>query len=182
MITRVLAVLVVGSVLAAPVEADDWSGFRKCRPVGTWFINVSFPGTPLQFNELISMHLGGTLSETNQILHANSFPDPDAIPEPPPAPPPLNGSDGFGTWKRLPGCRIQWSFLKLTFNGPNPIAGTPAGYLRVRGISRIRGDHYQTVPGTTSTDLLVGLDPKNPGAVIPFGESVGVGYRLYATD
>ena len=185
---RAIYLTAVALMIASPAQSAGWSGFGQCRPVGTWFINVNFPGTPIQFNGLISFHFGGTLTETNQGLHANSFPDPDGEPAPPPAPPPVNGSDGHGTWTRLRGCRIQWSFTKLVFSGPNPAgmagppAGTPIGYLRSRAKARIIGDQYQTIPGTTSTELLIGPDPLNPDEVIPFGESVSVGYRLYSTD
>ena len=96
MLIRVTIALVMGCLLAGPGRADDRWDFDKCRITGTWLVNISFPDIGLQFQELLSLHRGGTLTETNSGLHANSFPDPNAALPPPQAPPALNGSDGHG--------------------------------------------------------------------------------------
>jgi len=190
MLIRVTIALVMGCLLAGPVSADDRWDYRKCRVTGTWLVNISFPDIGLQFQELLTLHRGGTLTETNSGLHANSFPDPNAALPPPQAPPALNGSDGHGAWRALRGCHVQWSFLKMVFAGadtPNPDgsitpAGSPVGFLRVRTVAKITGDQYFLLPGKTTTELLFGPDPNAPFFVQPFPDSVGVGYRLLPQD
>ena len=187
---RMAIVFFMGCLLMAPVSADDDRHSDKCRVTGTWLVNIEFPDIHLRFQELLTLHRGGTLTETNSGLHANSFPDPGATPMPPPAPPALNGSDGHGAWRPLSKCHVQWSFLKMAFAGAdttNPDgsvtpAGAPVGFLRVRTVAEISGDQYYLVPGKTSTELLFGPDPNAPIAVQPFPDSIGIGYRLLATD
>ena len=191
MLLRITIALVMGFLLATPASADDDRDHSdRCRISGTWLVNIEFPAIGLRFQELLTLHRGGTLTETNSGLHANSFPDPRAVPPPFPAPPALNGSDGHGAWQHLRNCRVQWSFLKIVFSGadtPNPDgsvmpAGSPIGFLRVRTIAKITGDQYYLVPGGTSTELLIGPDPNAPIAVQAFPDSIGIGYRLLPTD
>lgn len=190
MLLRLTIGLLLGCLLAGQVSADGRSHSDKCRVTGTWLVNIEFQAINLRFQELLTLHRGGTLTETNSGLHANSFPDPNAAALPPPAPPALNGSDGHGAWRLLRECHVQWSFLKMVFAGadtPNPDgsmapAGSPVGFLRVRTIAKIMGDQYFSVPGGTSTELLFGPDPNAPIAVQPFPDSVAIGYRLLATD
>ena len=75
MLIRLTIALVFGCLLAGPVSADDKRDDDKCRITGTWLVNISFPDIGLQFQELLTLHRGGTLTETNSGLHANSFPD-----------------------------------------------------------------------------------------------------------
>lgn len=180
----------MGCLLASPASADDRDHSDKCRVTGTWLVNIEFPDIGLRFQELLTLHRGGTLTETNSGLHANSFPDPGAVPPPFPAPPALNGSDGHGAWKSVHRCHVQWSFLKMVFAGAdtqNPDgsltpAGSPIGFLRVRTLAKIMGDQYYLVPGKTSTELLIGPDPNAPIGVQPFPDSIGIGYRLLPYD
>jgi hypothetical protein len=197
MIPRLATVALMVCLLAGPASADDDRGHSNCHITGTWLVDVDFPAVPgLHFKQLLTLHKGGTLTETNGGLHANSFPGP-VLPPGVPAPPPLNGSDGHGSWELLRGCRVQWSFLKMVYAGvdiPLPPseefpaghvipAGSHAGYLRVRSVARIMGDQYVTVIGDTSTQLLFGPDPLAPIFVPPaIGDSVGIGYRLMPTD
>ena len=180
---RVIATLLAGCMLAGQAGADAMHSFDRCRAPGTWVVNVAFDNG-LQFQELLTLHRGGTLTETNGGLHASSFPDPNAIPSEF-GPPPFNGSDGHGTWRYLKDCRIQWSFVKLLFSGANtPVAGLHVGYLRVRSVAKIVGNQYMSMPQSTVTELVFGPDPRteNPMFVQNFGPSVSVGSRWLTTD
>ena len=190
MIIRFATILLVLCLLIGPASADDDRGHSRCRITGTWLVDVDFPAIPgLHFKQLLTLHKGGTLTETNSGLHANSFPGP-VLPAGAPPPPPLNGSDGHGSWKMLRGCRVQWSFLKMVYAGvdiplPPPhsiLAKEHAGFLRVSGTARVMGDSYVVLPGTSTTVLLYGDDPNDPIVAVPFGESTGIGYRLLPTD
>ena len=188
MIKRIVLGFLLSGIIFANADANAFGYFERCKAPGTWFVNVSFPDAGFGFQQLLTLQRGGTLTETNTILHSNSVPDPNG--PPPPGFPPLNGSDAHGSWKLLPGCRVQWSYLKLVFAGipmeapglgPVP-AGTPVGYLRVSVVAKISGDTYISELENSSTELLWGFDPKSPALVIPFGQSNGVGYRWLPSD
>lgn len=170
----------------SPAEA----GNKGKNPVGTWLITVSFPaGGPPPFQELLTFHHNGTLSETNGTLHANPVPG---------APFNLTASDGFGSWERIRGGKIRFSFLKMVFCGPgfNPVTdpttanpadlalaslgcefpGQQIGYLQVRAEATLRGDTYSG--GESFTELLIGPDPMLPAGYIPFGFADSVGQRI----
>ena len=192
MMRRILLGILAGGMIAMPAMADDDDDHRRCKPVGTWLVSVNFPAMNLHFQQLLSLHRGGTLTETNKALHANAVPDPNAAPLPsPPAPPPFNGSDAHGSWKLLPGCRVRWSYLKMVFAGVDlpqqdgsviP-AGFPVGFLHVTTTANIDGDQYSTDLGATTTRLVFGPDPKSPLAPSEtFPDSMAVGYRWNATD
>ncbi|HSN72940.1 MAG TPA: hypothetical protein VLT59_15595 [Steroidobacteraceae bacterium] len=144
------------------------------QPVGTWLLTVSFPpeaGLP-PFQELLTLHHNGTVSETNSTLNGNANPL---------SPLALTGSDGFGAWQRAPDGKVEFSFLKMVFCTQPGVFGCPAanqlvGYLRVRGRAEFRGDVY--TGGESVTDLLGGPDPDAPFFVIDFGAAQSVGKRI----
>ncbi|MDH5310315.1 MAG: hypothetical protein OEY08_10160 [Gammaproteobacteria bacterium] len=161
MLTRYSVAVVVGLLAAVTAHADD-DGNEGCRVTGSWLLKVEF-SSGLRFQQLLSFHRGGTVSETNSGLHAASFPDPnDPPPDPsdPTARPPFNGSDGHGAWRKMPGCKVQWSFLKFVYAGPDlsfpdlpPFeAGAPVGFLRVQSTATIVGDALYTIDDSTVTD------------------------------
>ena len=140
---------------------------RGARPVGTWLVSVTFPQPgPAPFTELLVLHQGGTITETNTTLHANSADNPAS-------PLPLNGSLGAGAWKKAGKNRIKFTFVKLVFNA----GGEHEGYLRVAGTAKIRGNQFEA---TTETELLFGTDINNPFNVIPFGSAPSTGQRIKA--
>lgn len=174
--------------LATGITFADEDGDEGCRIDGSWLLNVQFD-SGLRFQQLLSFHRGGTVTETNSGLHATSYPDPNLPPDPN-GPPPFNGSDGHGSWTKMPGCRVQWSFLKFVYAGPElgpPLLpmivrpGQPVGFLRVRSLAQISGGSIYTVPGTTVTELVFGPDPNSPFRQ-DFGQSNAFGYRLLPTD
>lgn len=152
------------------------AGNNANNPGGTWLVTVSFPaGGPPPFQEFLTFHHNGTLTETNGALHGS------------PAPGPLNAtaSDGFGGWQRIPGGKVRFSFLKMVFCGPAGAGPWPptcvtegqhVGYLRVRAEATLRGDTYSG--GESFTDLLIGPDPDAPILVLPFGPAASEGKRI----
>ena len=141
------------------------ASFFHHSPVGTWLITVEFPeGGPPPFKEFLVFNAGGTLTETNTTLHANSALNPAS-------PLPLNGSMGSGAWKRIGKRTVKFTFIKLVFSA----SGVHEGYLRVSGKARINGNHWT---GEASTELLFGTDLDNPLNVIPFGTAPSSGKRI----
>lgn len=158
-----LFAIIFSALTTTGVANADWGG----RPVGTWLISVTFPQPgPAPFTELLVFHQGGTVTETNTTLHANSADDPAS-------PLPLNGSIGAGAWKKAGKNRVKFTFVKLVFNA----GGQHEGYLRVSGTAKIRGNRFE---GNAETELLFGLDINNPINVIPFGSAPSSGHRIKA--
>jgi len=125
--------------------------------IGTWLITVKFDDPTLQsFNELITFHLGGTLTEVNSTLNANSEFDLAA-------PLKVNGSVGQGAWKRSDSREVSFTFYKMVFCGER---STPAGecinnqllgYLHVNGVFEIDGNAARQV-GVRSNTVLFAPD------------------------
>ncbi|MEL7538031.1 MAG: hypothetical protein AAFZ58_15200 [Pseudomonadota bacterium] len=162
-------ILVLGFVSASDANASWWRGWAD--PVGTWNITVSFPavpGAPPPFKELIAFHRGGTVSETNSSLHANSAN---------PAVPQFNftGSDGYGTWSRINRNTFYFSFVKIVFDGTT---NQQAGYLRVSSRFRIENGKFIQDAADSLTELLIGPDLDAPLQVVPFGGADAEGTRI----
>lgn len=165
--------ILLATATASPAAFADGDDHRPCRVSGAWLTTVAFPPGPPgappgppPFKSLITFHDGGTVSETNTTLHANS------------ANPMLdfNGSEGYGRWKRVHGsCALEYVTLKLVFDGTS---NQHVGYLRVRARLTIAGHEISGVPEDSSVDLLLGLDPDAPLAVLPFGGSFVNGNRV----
>jgi len=172
------AVAALGLMMTSslPAAAQGQSASHP-NPVGTWLLEVTFlSGSPPPFKEMITLHAGGTVTETNGTLNAASgF-----------LPPPLNlvGSDGQGTWQRLPGGMIGVSLTKLVFCGPASVAfcgagqqGQQLGYLRLTLTARVTGTSLTVAADNSSTELVLGPDPTAPG--INFGPASATGFRLH---
>lgn len=164
MIKQELIFLAVLIAALLSMESANASFYHQ-KPVGTWLVTVEFPeGGPPPFREFLVFHAGGTLTETNTTLHANSADNPAS-------PLPLNGSVGSGAWKRIGRHTVKFTFIKFVFG----VDGMHEGYLRVSGRARIRGN---TWTGEASTELLFGTDLDNPVSVIPFGTAPSSGNRI----
>jgi hypothetical protein len=147
------------------------------NPVGSWLLEVTFlSGNPPPFKEMITLHAGGTVTETNSTLNAASgF-----------LPPPLNlvGSDGQGSWQRLPGDIVGISVTKIVFCGPASVAfcgegqqGQQLGYLRLQLEAKVSGNSLTVAADGSKTELVLGPDPTAPG--IDFGPASATGFRLH---
>jgi hypothetical protein len=171
-------IVVLGLMMTTsqPAAAQGQSASHP-NPVGTWLLEVTFlSGNPPPFKEMITLHSGGTVSETNATLNAASGS----------LPPPFNliGSDGQGAWKRLPGGMIGVSLTKLVFCGPASVAfcapgqaGQQLGYLRLTLKANVDGNSLSVAADGSSTELVLGPDPTAPG--IDFGPASATGFRLH---
>lgn len=148
-----------------PASADKSCEFpglpSKCpeSPVGLWHLNVDFPQMP-PFLEIMLFHEGGTLSESNFLLHGNS------------ANPmfPFNGGEGFGIWEIDDDGITRFAFQKMVYNAEDNNA--PVGFLRVKGSAILDGGIWQDIESNTSL-----VTPG--GAVIAnFGQPNVTGLRL----
>ena len=134
------------------------------NPEGTFILTVTASGAPV-FKELITLHRGGTISETNTTLHPNS------------ANPffPFNGSDGYGAWERGPGQTVVIKVVKMVFDGET---NEHIGYLVVEATALIRDDEFTNLE--SDVNILIGPDLFNPFDVIPLGPTDAVGRRITA--
>ena len=132
------------------------------NPEGTFILTVTAEGTP-PFNELLTLHKGGTISETNTTLHPNS------------ANPffPFNGSDGYGAWERGPENTVVIKFVKMVFDG---VTNAHIGYLVVEATARIEGDEFTNLE--SDVNIFIGSDLFNPDSVIELGATDAVGRRI----
>lgn len=142
-----------------PSEATESSN----NPEGTFILTVTAAGTP-SFKELLTLHRGGAISETNTTLHPNSA-NPPAFP--------FNGSDGYGAWERGPGKTVVIKFVKMVFDGGT---NEHVGYLVVEAIARIEGDEFTNLE--SDVNILIGPDLFNPFNIIPLGPTDAVGRRI----
>ena len=177
-----VSTLVAG--LASAAVASPPAQSNANNPEGSWLLTVSFPaqGTnpPLSFKEIVTLHAGGTLTETNSTLNAASgvlgFGEGSFG---------LIGSDGHGTWQRAQSGRIETVFRKMVFCGTavglcNQFGKTQGqffGYLVVRLTATVKGDALVSPLGSSDTNLVVGETPDSP-IVIPFGQAEATGTRL----
>ena len=168
----------IAALLSTPVAVyAQGESASNPAPVGTWVLTVSFAGgNPPPFKEILTLHHGGTVTETNGSLNAASGL----------LPPPFNliGSDGQGTWQRMPGGMIGVAFSKIVFCSAASFAfcapgqeGQQLGYLQVRFQARISGDTLTVDPANSSTVLILGPDPGGP--VVDFGSAASAGVRLH---
>lgn len=128
----------------------------------------------------MTFHAGGTLTETNSTLNAASgvlgFADRGLG---------LIGSDGQGTWDRVPKGRIALVFHKMVFCGTavglcNQFGKSPGhhlGYLVVQIVATVKGNSFEAKLGDSDTNLVIGDSPDSP-VVIPFGSATATGTRL----
>ena len=161
---------------------------NSSQPDGAWLLDIAFDA--FAFQDLLTLHKNGTVTENNTILHAASGAN---------APFYLVGGDGQGTWERDTAGRISIQFHKLVFCGALPAAqpappapqvpcltagrksGEFLGFLRTRITADINGDKFDSPKGQGETVLIIGADPLAPPAV-NYGPSSAVGERLAHPD
>lgn len=151
---------IVGVVLL--VFSSGQAAPSLSRVEGTYILTVTAKGTP-PFQEIITLHRGGTISETNTTLHPNSanefFP--------------FNGSDGYGAWKRGPGGTVILKVVKMVFDGDT---NQHFGYLVVDAIALVAGGTFTNLE--SDVNILIGPDLFNPFEIIPLGPTDAVGTRI----
>lgn len=181
---RIAAITTFGLAFTAPgAVLAQGNSSASPAPVGAWLATVTFesipgaPPPPPPFKEILTLHAGGTVSETNTTLSAASGY----------LPPPYNlvGSDGYGTWQRAQSGKVAITVTKLVFCGEASLLcsqfakpqGEQLGYLQIRMVASISGDTLTVDPADSSTTLYVGGDLNTP-IFIPFGEAAVEGIRL----
>jgi len=157
----ILAAAFVGAVSNVAV-AD------LCGPEGTFILTVPapVPGLP-PVKELLTLHKGGTISETNTQVHPNS------------ATPffNFNGSDGYGAWVKDTDHNVVFKIVKMLFDGDTNVH---IGYLVVDGTAKIDGDAFNVLQ--SEANLLVGPDLFAPFEVVPLGPAQASGWRVAVAD
>ena len=148
----------VGALAFAPSPAMAPSS----SPVGTYVLTVTAAGAP-SFREVLTLHPGGTISETNSTLHANSA-NPFFN---------FNGSEGYGTWQRGPAKTVILKVIKMVFDGDT---NQHVGYLVVEATALIDGDSFTNI--VSDVNILLGPDLFNPVGLIPLGPTDAVGTRI----
>ena len=148
----------VGVLAFAPSPAMEPSS----NPVGTYVLTVTAAGAPT-FREVLTLHPGGTISETNSTLHANSA-NPFFN---------FNGSEGYGTWQRGPAKTVVLKIVKMVFDGDT---NQHVGYLVVEATALIDGDSFTNLE--SDVNILLGPDLFNPVGLIPLGSTDAVGTRI----
>ncbi len=156
----VVFLAIVGVVLL--VFSSGQAAPSSSRVEGTFILTVTAKGAP-PFQELLTLHMGGTLSETNTTLHPNS------------ANPffPFNGSDGYGAWERGPGGTVILKVVKMVFDGDT---NQHVGYLVVDATALIVGDTFTNLE--SDVNILIGPDLFDPLEIIPLGPTDAVGRRI----
>ena len=150
--------------LAGPVLSGDdnqqESWFFHGDPAGARQLTVAFPSPAMPpFTEIITLHRGGTLTESNTPLHSNGsnefFP--------------FNGSPGHGIWKRRWAGNVDFKFRKFVFDG---FTNQHIAYLEVEGSFRPQNGEWIDQGATT-----VLLDLKG-NVIQDFGTSSSSGFKL----
>ncbi len=156
----VVFLAIVGVVVL--IFSSGQAASSSSKPEGTFVLTVTPMGAP-PFQELLTFHKGGTISETNTTLHPNSanefFP--------------FNGSDEYGAWKRGPAGTVILKFVKMVFDGNT---NEHIGYLVVDATALIAGDTFTNLE--SDVNILIGPDLFNPFDVIPLGPTDAVGTRI----
>ncbi len=156
----VVFLAIVGVVLL--VFSSGQAASSSSRPEGTFILTVTAKGTP-PFQELLTLHKGGTISETNTTLHPNSA-NPSF---------PFNGGDGYGAWRRGPAGTVILKVVKMVFDGDT---NEHVGYLVVDATALIVGDTFTNLE--SDVNILIGPDLFDPLDVIPLGPTDAVGTRI----
>ena len=168
--TRFFALIAALALVPVSVQAGG-----KNNPVGTWLIAVSVPGgdgdllpPPQPYQQLITFHKNGTLTETNNSLHANSEVSGEALN--------FNGSDGQGIWEKGPKKTVRYRILKMVFDG---ITDEFIGFLVQQGEAKIESDVFTQSAQDASISLVFDTDPDNPDALhATYGGADAVGSRV----
>jgi len=167
--SRIFA-LVGALLLASPaVQAGG-----KNDPVGTWLITLTIPAgqgdlpPPEPFQQLISFNKNGTVTETDNTLHANSAAPGETLN--------FNGSDGLGVWDKGPKKTTRYRILKMVYDG---ITNDFLGFLVMEGTATIEGDVFTQSAADSDIALVFGSDPEDPLASrARYGGADAVGSRV----
>jgi hypothetical protein len=172
-----------------PVPVPGPGDNNSAKPEGAWLLDVAFDAG-FAFQDLLTLHKNGTVTENNSILNAASGGN---------APFYFVGGDGQGTWDHAPGGKVSIQFHKMVFCGALPAAQPPApapeipclkagrkqgeffGFLRTRMTADVSGDKFDSPKGTSETVLILGADPLAP-PVANYGPSSATGERLAHPD
>ena len=157
----VLVLFILGAGAGVLAFAPSQSLESASNPVGTFVLTVTTAAAP-PFREIITLHAGGTISETNSTLHPNSA-NPFFL---------FNASEGYGIWSRGPNKTVDLKFVKMVFDADN----AHIGYLVVEATARIEGDDFTNLE--SDVNILIGPDLFNPFNVIPLGSTDAVGRRI----
>ncbi len=185
---RIVAGLVLLATVALSAHAageSDKTESALLGPSGAWLLRVEFPTVPgappppPPFQETITLHALGTVTESNTLLNENSynpalgqgcgFTGPGGAVELN-----CNGSDGTGTWRRTGLRTASFVVIKFVFDGET---NQQVGFLRVRGKLNVRGDRVTQNSEDSLTEFLIGTDIETAIA-IPFGGADAVGQRI----
>jgi hypothetical protein len=110
--------------LSSPARAqDDGSG----NPVGSWFgtvcpeVTICPEGSPNGFTDLLSIHLGGTVTGSNGNAHDSQNPHAPSFAQ-------VDASDFFGAWEPIGHNQFDGTVKWLLFLGPNSPSEVTAIY------------------------------------------------------
>lgn len=113
----------------APVAAHAQASTNDPDITGAWYLTTTpdpIPGVPAElqpqaFSEIMTFAQGGAMTETNTLVHTSSYVPGNPLPTN------VNGSDGFGSWKKSGANSIEVAFIKMLYNQ----SGRHIGFLRV---------------------------------------------------
>lgn len=182
--TARLCMLLIGLSLVAQAVADDDKQRFRPQPSGAWLLEVTFPpgpGAPPPFLETLTFHVGGTVTESNTALNANSyvaslgqgcgFSGPGGALEFN-----CNGSDGSGSWRRTGSRTLAFTIVKFVFDGET---NEHVGFLRVSSSKVTFGrDGIRQDAADSLTEFLIGTDLQT-AIPIPFGGADATGRRVH---
>ncbi|MBA3439902.1 MAG: hypothetical protein H0T92_08550 [Pyrinomonadaceae bacterium] len=145
--------------LVPSVQAGD-GGSVAPRLEGTWRVTVTPrgapPGTPSDFQSLITFTRGGALLESNTFL------------------PPAAATTGHGTWHRTGYREFTYTFEKFLADNPTtPETPNDPGIFRVRETLHIERDSYT---GSATAEICDAVG----GGCVSIGCSTNVGTRMAA--
>ena len=178
-----LAVLGIGvSFVASAGDREYVFG----GPTGAWLLDVEFPAVPDMppppppFKETLTFHVLGTVTESNTLLHENSynpargegcgFTGPKRELELN-----CNGSNGTGSWRRTGRRTLSFVVLKFVYDGAT---NAHVGFLRVSGNLTFSGNEIRQASGDSLTEILIGTDPDS-AIPIPLGGADAFGKRIH---
>ena len=146
--------LLLGMNALAADRVSDGRQQSFSTPIGAWLIDVEFPivdgapPPPPAFQETLTFHAFGTLSESNTLLNENSyvpaigigcgFTGPAGSLELN-----CNGSDGTGSWQRTGFNTLDFVVIKFVYDG---VTNAHVGFLRVSGTLEFAGDEISQDP------------------------------------
>ncbi len=185
-VTTIVALLIGLGSLSAAQAGDHARSHEFAMPSGPWLLHVEFPTVPgappppPPFEETLTFHALGTVSESNTLLNENSynaalgqgcgFTGPGGALELN-----CNGSEGTGSWRRTGRNTISFVFIKFVYDG---VSNAHVGFLRTRSSRAvISGDELVQDASEILTEFLIGTD-LGTAIPIPLGGANSIGYRI----